>query len=164
MGAFHDDFSRLLAKESSTVIVYSLHDQSFQIGARFWILMSILCRQSLSHSRRLLVSSHMLQRYRSSSRFLLHPGDASHLYPCHCFFQMGGTSFRGCGLASSSEHFSLLGTLLLGGGDYLVSSFSSLGEMISFFKSSSLSYSLLYISLFLEEGFSHVVFPLSPLL
>ena len=57
-------------------------------------------------------------------------GRFSHV-PLPLFLPKGGTSFRGHGSTSSSEPFSLLGTLLLGG-DYLVSFFFSLGGMISF--------------------------------
>ena len=58
----------------------------------------------------------MFQKHRSSLRFLLHIGDASHMYSCHCFFQRGETSYRGHGSTSTWEHSSLIDTLLLGGG------------------------------------------------
>ena len=55
------------------------------------------------------------QRHRSSLRFFPHTREASHMYPCHCFFQRGGTSFSGHGSTFTLEHFSLIDTLHLGG-------------------------------------------------
>ena len=149
-----------------------------------WILMSNICKHSLSHSRRLLVFWHRFQRYRSSSRFLFHLGDASHRYPCLFFFQRGGTSYRGHGSTSTWEHSSLIDILLLGGGTISSPSSPFWGGIFPHrrFCPSPFSYvyTWMYVimgrswllhpsmhpfsSLFLGEVFSHVVFPSFPTL
>ena len=129
-----------------------------------WILMSNICRRSLSHLRRLLVSWDMFQQYKSSLRFLLHPRDASHRYPCLCFFQRGGTSFRGHGSTYSSEQ-SLFNILLLGVGAYSVSLpliiLYCIYWMYVITGGSWLLHPSMhpFSSLFLGKVFSHVVFP-----
>jgi len=110
----------------------------------------------------------MLQRYRSSLRYILHPGNASHLYPCSCFFQRGGTFFSGRGLASTLEHSSLHGILFLEGGASSVSlslflSFFSFGCIFTWGGHDYLIHSCILSSLFWGRFFPCGFFPLSPL-